>query len=62
VILSDDAGRFATFDRSLKRRHANKEEPPLVRDRPQPPRHTNGSQRDLRPQVIRRKAPARLAA
>jgi len=35
--------------------HANKTELLLVLDRPEVPLHTNGSERDLRPQVIRRK-------
>jgi hypothetical protein len=46
---------FATLDRLLKRLHANKQELLLVLDRPQVPLHTNGSERDLRPQVIKRK-------
>src|SRR5947209_16279829 len=32
---------FATLDRLLARLHANKEEPPLVLERPEVPRHTN---------------------
>jgi hypothetical protein len=46
---------FATLDRLLKRLHANKAELLLVLDRPEVPLHTNGSERDLRPQVVRRK-------
>jgi hypothetical protein len=54
---------FATLDRLLKRLHANKQELLLVLDRPQVPLHTcaqrtlsvYGSERDLRPQVIKRK-------
>ena len=46
---------FATLDRLLARLHANKDELLLVLDRPEVPLHTNGSERDLRPQVIRRK-------
>jgi Transposase IS66 family len=46
---------FATLDRLLARLHANKEELLVVLDRPEVPLHTNGSERDLRPQVIRRK-------
>ena len=46
---------FVTLDRLLKRLHANKQELLLVLDRPQVPLHTNGSERDLRPQVIKRK-------
>jgi hypothetical protein len=46
---------FATLDRLLERLHANKDELLRVLDRPQLPLHTNGSERDLRPQVIKRK-------
>ncbi len=46
---------FATLDRLLARLHAHKEELLLVLDRPEVPLHTNGSERDLRPQVVRRK-------
>ena len=46
---------FATLDRLLARLHANKEELLVVLQRPEVPPHTNGSERDLRPQVIRRK-------
>src|SRR5829696_6834263 len=46
---------FATLDRLLARLHANKEELLLVLERPEVPLHTNGSERDLRPQVVRRK-------
>ena len=46
---------FVSLDRLLKRLHANKQELLLVLDRPQVPLHTNGSERDLRPQVIKRK-------
>lgn len=46
---------FARLDRLLKRLHANKQELLLVLDRPEVPLHTNGSERDLRPQVIKRK-------
>ena len=46
---------FATLDRLLARLHANKAELLVVLDRPEVPLHTNGSERDLRPQVIRRK-------
>jgi hypothetical protein len=46
---------FATLDRLLARLHANKEELLVVLERPELPLHTNGSERDLRPQVIRRK-------
>ena len=46
---------FATLDRLLARLHANKEELLLVLERPEVPLHTDGSERDLRPQVVRRK-------
>jgi Transposase IS66 family len=46
---------FVTLDRLLARLHANKEELLVVLERPDLPLHTNGSERDLRPQVIRRK-------
>ena len=46
---------FVTLDRLLARLHANKDELLVVLDRPELPLHTNGSERDLRPQVIRRK-------
>ena len=46
---------FATLDRLLERLHANKDELLRVLDRPQLPLHTNGSERDLRPHVIKRK-------
>jgi Transposase IS66 family len=46
---------FVALDRLLRRLHANKAELLLVLDRPELPLHTNGSERDLRPQVIKRK-------
>jgi hypothetical protein len=46
---------FVTLDRLLARLHANKEELLLVLERPEVPLHTNGSERDLRPQVVKRK-------
>jgi hypothetical protein len=46
---------FATLDRLLRRLHANKAELLLVLDRPEVLLRTNGSERDLRPQVIRHK-------
>src|SRR3954471_16049383 len=49
---------FATLDRLLARLHANKEELLVVLDRPELPLHTNGSERDLRPQAIKRKISA----
>ena len=46
---------FATLDRLLARLHANKEKLLVVLDRPEVPLHTNGSERDLRPHVVKRK-------
>ena len=46
---------FTTLDRLLERLHANKSELLLVLDRPEIPLHTNGSENDIRCQVIRRK-------
>jgi hypothetical protein len=46
---------FVTLDRLLARLHANKDELLMVLDRPQIPLHTNGSENDIRCQVIRRK-------
>jgi transposase IS66 family protein len=49
---------FATLDRLLARLHANKAELLMVLDRPEIPLHTNGSENDIRCQVIRRKVSA----
>jgi Transposase IS66 family len=46
---------FVPLDRLLRRLHTNKAELLLVLDRPEVPLHTNSSERDLRPQVIKRK-------
>ena len=46
---------FATLDRLLERLHANKPELLRVLDRPDIPLHTNGSERDIRCHVIKRK-------
>ena len=46
---------FATLDRLLDRLHANKPELLMVLDRPEIPLHTNGSERDIRCHVIKRK-------
>jgi hypothetical protein len=46
---------FAVLDRLLARLHANKPELLMVLDRPAIPLHTNGSERDIRCQVIKRK-------
>ena len=46
---------FATFDRLVARLHANKQELLLALKRPDIPLHTNGSENDIRCQVIKRK-------
>jgi Transposase IS66 family len=46
---------FVTLDRLLQRLHANKAELLAVLDRPEIPLHTNGSERDIRCHVIKRK-------
>ena len=46
---------FVTLDRLLQRLHANKAELLTVLDRPEIPLHTNGSERDIRCYVIKRK-------
>jgi crotonobetainyl-CoA:carnitine CoA-transferase CaiB-like acyl-CoA transferase len=46
---------FATLDRLLARLHANRAELLKVLDHPEIPLHTNGSERDVRSQVTRRK-------
>ena len=46
---------FAALDRLLARLHANKPELLMVLDRPEIPLHTNGSERDIRCQVIKSK-------
>jgi uncharacterized small protein (DUF1192 family) len=46
---------FVMLDRLLARLHANKTELPQVLERPEIPLHTNGSENDIRAQVIRRK-------
>jgi hypothetical protein len=49
---------FVTLDRLLARLHANKAELLRVLDRPEIPLNTNGSENDIRCQVIRRKVSA----
>jgi hypothetical protein len=49
---------FATLDRLLARLRANKAELLRVLERPEIPLHTNGSENDIRCQVIRRKISA----
>lgn len=46
---------FVTLDRLLERLHANKPELLMVLDRPRIPLHTNGSERDIRCHVTKRK-------
>jgi Transposase IS66 family len=46
---------FVTLDRLLARLSANKPELLMVLDRPEIPRHTNGSENDIRCHVTRRK-------
>jgi hypothetical protein len=46
---------FVTLDRLLTRLHANKAELLMVLERPEIPLHTNGSENDIRCQVIKRK-------
>ena len=46
---------FATLDRLLARLHANKVELLTVLERPDIPLHTNGSERNIRGHVIKRK-------
>jgi hypothetical protein len=46
---------FVTLDRLLQRLHANKPELLMVLDRPEIPLHTNGSERDIRCYVTKRK-------
>ena len=46
---------FVTLDRLLKRLHAKKADLLMVLERPATPLHTNGSERDIRAQVTRRK-------
>jgi len=49
---------FVALDRLLARLHANKAELLMVLDRPETPLNTNGSENDIRCQVIRRKVSA----
>ena len=49
---------FVTLDRLPKRLHASKAELLMVPQRPEIPLHTNGSENDIRCQVIRRKVSA----
>ena len=46
---------FVTLDRLLQRLHANKPQLLMVLDRPEIPLHTNGSERDIRLHVTKRK-------
>jgi hypothetical protein len=47
--------RFETLNQLLKRLHRNKPELLLVLERPEVPLHTNGSERDIRDYVKKRK-------
>ena len=53
--IFDRRTRFTTLDRLLERLHANKPELLKVLDRPEIPLHTNGSERDIRCHVTKRK-------
>jgi hypothetical protein len=46
---------FVSLDRLLERLHGNKSELLMVLDRPEIPLHTNGSERDIRSHVTKRK-------
>lgn len=46
---------FSTLNQVLKRLHSNKAELLQVLEHPQTPLHTNGSESDIREQVIRKK-------
>jgi hypothetical protein len=54
TIFTQKTG-YATLDLALRRLHCNCEELLLVLKRPDVPLHTNGSERDIREQVIRKK-------
>ena len=46
---------YASLDLALRRLYRNRDELLLVLQRPEVPLHTNGSERDIREQVIRKK-------
>lgn len=54
TIFTQKTG-YASLDLALRRLHDNREELLLVLKRPDVPLHTNGSERDIREQVIRKK-------
>ena len=54
AIFTQKTG-YASLDLALRRLHRNREELLLVLKRPEVPLHTNGSERDIREQVIRKK-------
>ena len=54
-IFGEKRTGFITLDRLLTRLHANKAELLMVLERPEIPLHTNGSENDIRCQVIKRK-------
>ena len=55
LLLAQRRTGFVTLDRLLARLHANKRELLMVLDRPEIPLHTNGSERDIRLHVTKRK-------
>ena len=55
MLLAQRRTGFVTLDRLLARLHANKPELLMVLDRPEIPLHTNGSERDIRLHVTKRK-------
>jgi hypothetical protein len=54
AIFTQKTG-YASLDLALRRLHGNREELLLILKRPEVPLHTNGSERDIREQVIRKK-------
>ena len=54
-IFFEQRTGFVALDRLLTRLHANKAELLMVLERPEIPLHTNGSENDIRCQVIKRK-------
>jgi hypothetical protein len=58
-IFFEQRTGFITLDRLLMRLHANKAELLMVLERPEIPLHTNGSENDIRCQVIKRKISGR---
>jgi hypothetical protein len=54
AIFTQKTG-YARLDLTLQQIHRNRNELLLVLDRPDVPLHTNGSERDIREQVVRKK-------